>query len=476
MLVIAIVVVALTYITLNHYAAPKVPPGKRLPPTVYGIIPFIGPGIEFGKNPVEYAQQQYKKFGDVFTLKLMGKRLTFLVGPEAHTIFFKSTDEELNQEEPYRFCVPIFGPGVVYDVPLNIRVQQMKMVTKSLSEGRLKVYVEQIVEETEQYFSQWPNDGEIDIKDELSQLIILTASRTLMGKEIRTRLHKEIAAIYQTLDEGLTGLSVIFPNAPIPAHWRRNRAREKMVQIFTKIMKERLEHPEVQHNDVLQVFMDARYKDNDRPLTSVEVSGLMIALLFAGQHTSSISGSWTGLRLIRDKDLLNRVIQEQEKIIAENGTELNWETLNKMDLLYRCIKEAIRMNPPLIMLMRKTLHDFEVKDMFIPTGDILFVSPNVSMRLPSVYSNPDVYDPDRYAPPRSEDKSVPYAYLGFGGGRHECMGQQFALTQLRTIWAVLLRTFDFEAVGPLPVPDYSGMVVGPTHPAKLRFKRKIPKK
>jgi len=222
--------------------------------------------------------------------------------------------------------------------------------------------------------------------------------------------------------------------------------------------------------------MEARYKDDNRPLTSVEVSGLMIALLFAGQHTSSISGSWTGLRLIRDKSLLDRVIQEQQNIIAECGPKLTWEALNKMDLLYRCIKEAIRMNPPLIMLMRKTLRDFEVKDNFIPKGDTLFVSPTVSMSLPSVFTNPDVYDPDRYAPPREEDKSQPYAYLGFGSGRHECMGQQFALVQLRTIWAILLRNFDFEAVGPLPLPDYTAMVVGPTHPAKLRFKRKVPLK
>ncbi len=61
-----------------------------------------------------------------------------------------------------------------------------------------------------------------------------------------------------------------------------------------------------------QVFMDARYRPEEgetegRSLTMVEVAGLMIALLFAGQHTSSVTGSWVGLRMLRDAELVKRV-------------------------------------------------------------------------------------------------------------------------------------------------------------------------
>lgn len=95
----------------------------------------------------------------------MGQRLTFLVGPEAHVHFFRSSDEDVSQEEPYKFAVPIFGPGVVYDAPLNIRTQQLRFLSDSLKVNRMKTYVDQIVEETELYFSKWGDSGEIDLRD-----------------------------------------------------------------------------------------------------------------------------------------------------------------------------------------------------------------------------------------------------------------------------------------------------------------------
>ncbi len=53
-----------------------------------------------------------------------------------------------------------------------------------------------------------------------------------------------------------------------------------------------------------------------------------------------------------------------------------------------------------------------------------------------------------------------YRWLGFGAGRHACMGENFAYLQIKTIWSVLLRDFDLELVGELPKPDYTAMVVG----------------
>jgi sterol 14-demethylase len=65
-----------------------------------------------------------------------------------------------------------------------------------------------------------------------------------------------------------------------------------------------------------------------------------------------------------------------------------------------------------------------------------------------------------------------YQLAGFGGGRHGCMGEQFAYMQIKTIWSVLLRNFDMELVSPLPVPDFEAMVVGPKGECKIRYKRR----
>jgi sterol 14alpha-demethylase len=380
-----------------------------------------------------------------------------------------------DQNEPYSFSVPIFGPGVVYDVPQPMRVQQLKFLRKSLSLSNLKNYVPLVVDEAEQFFGKWPDEGVVDIREEFSKLIILTASRCLMGPEIREHLFEQVASIFQTLDEGLLPISVFFPYLPIPAHRRRDAARLQMVELFSQVMRERRASPGVPHNDVLQMFMDANYKtlDGDRPLTESEIAGLMIALLFAGQHTSSITASWTGLCLLANRErFLQPVLDENRQRLDDNGGVIDFATLNKMDHLNRAMKEALRMYPPLIFVMRKLLADVEFGDYVIPENDYVFVSPSISMRDPAAFTNPNQYDPDRFAPGREEDRKQPFTFIGFGGGRHSCMGESFAYLQVKTIWAVLFRDFDLELEGDLPLPDYAAMVVGPTAPANIRFRRR----
>merc|ERR1712127_1000409 len=98
----------------------------------------------------------------------------------------------------------------------------------------------------------------------------------------------------------------------------------------------------------------------------------------------------------------------------------------------------------------------------IPKGDIVITSPAVQGRLPEIFKDPDAFDPDRYAPPREEHK-VPFSHLGFGGGIHQCMGQQFGYTQVKTIMSLLLRKYDLSLPEGVPFPeaDYTAMVVGP---------------
>jgi sterol 14-demethylase len=63
-------------------------------------------------------------------------------------------------------------------------------------------------------------------------------------------------------------------------------------------------------------------------------------------------------------------------------------------------------------------------------GDVVAVSPNFNHVLPQIFERPESYEPDRFMPPRDEDKKKPFAYMGFGGGRHACIGQNFAYLQV----------------------------------------------
>ena len=77
------------------------------------------------------------------------------------------------------------------------------------------------------------------MKEELSSLIIATASRCLLGKEVREKMFAEVAHLFHELDVGMMPISVIAPYLPLPAHQRRDKARKELERIFEAIIKER---------------------------------------------------------------------------------------------------------------------------------------------------------------------------------------------------------------------------------------------
>lgn len=412
----------------------------------------------------------------------MGKtRMTFLIGPDAQEAFCKANDETLSQDEVYEFMKPVFGPGVVYDATKKRRQVQFSSMANGLRTSRLKGYVEKIEKETREFLADWGEEGEIDLFHALSELTILTASRCLHGNDVREKLFKEISQLYHDLDHGLTPLTVFFPNAPTEAHKKRNIARMKMVELFSKVIKKRRECPDESLSDgtdILSIFMDMKYKDGT-PASDEHVTGLLIALLFAGQHTSCITSTWTSLFICFNKQIKNRIISEQKEVFDDDlSGKCDFDKLNNMQLLHDSMKEALRLRPPLILLIRKAIKDLAVKaggkKYTVPKGDMVLISPTVGMRLPDVFENPDEFDPDRFGPGREEHKKSPYAYLGFGGGMHSCMGQNFAFVQVKTILSVLFREYDIEMVADvLPEIDYKQMVVGPKGDCRIRYKRRI---
>jgi sterol 14-demethylase len=446
------------------------------PPVVHMGIPIIGNLLAFISSPVGLMTRAYKEYGPIFSVPIFGNTMTFLVGTEAVDPFFSLSDDFMSQKEVYGFMKPVFGPGIVYDAPEAKRKQQMTHMAKGLRVAMLRSYVPKIQRETEEFLRKWGNEGEVDILEALSELTILTSTRCLHGDDVRENMFSEVAQLYNDIDKGITPISFFWSEAPIPAHKKRAAARKQMVALFSKVIKARREKEDTSdHTDILQSFIEFQYKDGTR-LTDDEITGLLIALLFAGQHTSSITSTWITHCLLHNPEAMQRVMEEQAEIVGEE-TELTFnEHVNQFTYLTNAIREGLRLFPPLIMLMRYARKDIPVtiegKTYVIPKGDMCVVPPGVHGRDPKIFTNPDAFDPDRYGPERAEDKQK-FAYLGFGAGMHACMGQAFGLMQVKTIMSILLRNFDLEAtVDELPSPDYRAMVVGPTPGVIVRYRKK----
>ena len=214
-----------------------------------------------------------------------------------------------------------------------------------------------IQEETREYFTRWDGEtGQAELAQAMAELTIMTASRCLMGKEIRSKLDESVADLFCDLDKGFTPLNFLFPSLPLPSYWNRDRAHVQMRNLFMDIMKTRRENGDMNNSDMIQALMDSEYRDG-RKMTDREVACLMIALLMAGQHTSSTTGTWCLAYLAQDPKLRAALLEEQKKILGEHLDQpLDYEALKSMDLLDACIRETLRMRPPILTIIRKVRH------------------------------------------------------------------------------------------------------------------------
>jgi sterol 14-demethylase len=213
--------------------------------------------------------------------------------------------------------------------------------------------------------------------------------------------------------------------------------------------------------------------DAGRPrFTTDQITGMFISMMFAGHHTTSGTAAWTLIELLRHPDVLRRVTDELDALFAD-GRDASYHALREMPVLESAIKEALRLHPPLILLLRRVVHDFHHRGYRVPAGASVGVSPAVSNRMPECFPDPDRFDPARYAPGREEDRRL-FAWIPFGAGRHRCVGAAFAMIQLKAVLGALLRDYAFELAQPPQSyrNDHAKMVVQLRQPCRVRYRRR----
>jgi sterol 14-demethylase len=446
---------------------------QTYPPYIASSIPFLGHAIEFGRSPIEFLIKAHKQYGDVFSFTMVGKTFTYAIGSSPCSVFFNSKNEDLNAEEVYsKLVTPVFGKGVAYDVPNKLFMEQKKLLKTGLSMAHFRRYVPLIEQETMEYFQRWGDNGERDLFVALSELIILTASRCLHGREIRERLDEHIAQLYFDLDGGFSHLAWLLPGwLPLPSFRKRDRARIEMNGIFKEVIRKRRENPGGEYeDDILNTLIHATYKDG-RQVSDDEIVGMLIGFLLAGQHTSSTTSAWLGFFLARNKELQDQAYGELVTVRGHDLPPLEFDQLKSLEFLDRCLKETLRLRPPIMTMMRMVKIPQVVGGYTVPVGHQLCVSPTVNSRLEDVWDNPQLFDPDRFLDKSAAD-SEKFAYIPFGAGRHRCVGESFAYMQIKTIWSVLLTKYEFSLIdGYFPPVNYSTMIHTPTRPV-ISYKRR----
>ncbi|CAL4987353.1 unnamed protein product [Urochloa decumbens] len=455
------------------------PPRSRPPPppVVTGtcIVGLLRTLVTKGFR--EMIQDQYTKLGSVFTISVFGLKTTFLIGPEVSAHFYQGLESDISHGKILEFTVPMLGKEVGYGVDIATRTEQNRFYVDALKPAKLRCHVGSMLQEVEEYFVKWGHQGTADLKQELEQLLMLISARCLLGKEVREQMFDEVFSTFHELtDNSLRLISLLFPYAPLPTTQRRDKARARLSKMFTEVVRSRKSSNRFEE-DVLQNLIDSKYKDG-RPTTDAEVIGLIIAILFAGKHTSSTTSTWTGARLLNHPQHLESVIKEQQQIVRKYGDNIDYNTLLEMSILHCCIKEALRMHPPAPTFLRKVHTNFTVQtregsEYEIPRGHTIASPLVINNNIPYIYKDPDVYDPERYGRGREEDKvGGKFCYTAFSGGRHACPGEAYAYMQVKVIWSHLIRNFELKLVSPFPETDWLKVAPEPKGKVMVSYERR----
>jgi sterol 14-demethylase len=440
----------------------------RPPPAVSGGEHEHGHLEELRRDPIGLMRRVHDECGEVGTFELAGRRVVLVCGREVNEWYFRTPDELLDQGAAYPFMTPIFGKGVVFDAPPERRAEMLK--NSSLRGPQMKGHAEVIAAEVEQAVAAWDSERTIDLLDFFAELTIYTSSACLIGNKFRHQLDGRFARLYHDLERGTDALAYVDAYAPIESFRRRDEARVELVAMVEEIMAARAGGDIAGDNDLLDVLMSLTVDDRPR-FTADEITGMFISLMFAGHHTTSGTAAWTLIELLRHPDEMAAVVAELDELYAD-GSAVSFQALREIPRLEAAIKEALRLHPPLILLLRVATEDMEVGGYQVRKGDLVAASPAVSNRLSADFPDADSFAPTRYLDPRREDDINPWTWIPFGGGRHRCVGAAFAMMQLKAIFSVLLRDYTFEMAQPADSyrNDHSKMVVQLEQPCAVRVR------
>lgn len=421
---------------------------------------------EFSKHPAFFLQRAYKECGELSEFDMAGTPTVLMVSPEAHEAVFREEDKKLSAPEAYQFMVPIFGEGVQYGAPLDIERQQLRMHSRGLASSRMNFYAPIIAREVQDWLADWGDEGSMDFYEAFSDLTIKTSTHCLMGPEFRYSLTEEFSELYQTLGASTDADGFADPHQQKALYTARDNARARLEELISERVDARRAAGEV-HDDLLQIYMDTTYQDGTN-LSNHEIAGMVVWFMFAGHHTSANTAAWVLVDLARNPGYAQEVIAEIDTLLDETGEEYVMKLLRRMRVIDGFINESLRLHPPLNTLTRKVMEDFEYKGHIIAKGKNVMISPYAAHRLEEHFPDAESFNPHREKPDN------PFALIPFGGGQRKCVGNAFAILQVKVIFCALLREFEFELAGP---PDtyteiMPNLILRPAEPCILNYRRR----
>ena len=252
-----------------------------------------------------------------------------------------------------------------------------------------------------------------------------------------------------------------------------NRGLTTMRRIFdaflTPRLKARLAPNSPPRDDIVQNLLGARDPETGASLPWQSLLDETKTLFAAGFETTATALAWTLHCLSHHPDVAVRWHSEIDEVLM--GRTPKWEDLPRLTYTSQIVQETLRLYPPVYTMGRVCREDDRLGDYPIRSGETLLLSVFGAHRMPAFWPAPDRFDPQRFA----TDASWPrHAFLPFALGKHQCIGNTFALSEITLFLALLGQRYQLRPTQPFDIPARAQVTLVPAHEIHLRLEPRSP--
>jgi len=220
------------------------------------------------------------------------------------------------------------------------------------------------------------------------------------------------------------------------------------------------------HRDLLTTLMAARDEETGESMSDVQLRDEVMTMMIAGHETTANALSWLWVLLDRHPDEVERL--RAELVTATGGRPPTVDDVGRLPRLKAVIQETLRLYPPVWMFDRRALGPDDLGGTRVAKGDLVIFCPYALHRLPQLWSDPEVFRPERFEPGHEEQKNK-FAYLPFSAGPRICLGASFAMIESQIIVGSILARLRPRVADPEPVEPRPRVTLRTSRPVVLRL-------
>lgn len=352
-------------------------------------------------------------------------------------------------------------------------VRKRRQLQPAFAHTEISRYVDIMRTEVTATVAGWEPGRPLDVREAMVGLSLDMLAKTVFAGSLDDAVFRRLRSDLSVVMNGV-GVRLMLPDwaerLPLPFNRRFDRARAG-VRATVNTAVEELQASGHDTGDMLSMLLRAVDEETGEPLTGHQICSEILTLAVAGTETTASVLSWALYELARNPAVEARVLAELDDVLGERPVAL--DDVARLPYLNRVITETLRLHHPGWLVTRRTTEETRLGQWTLPAGTELAYCQHALHRDPERFPDPLTFDPDRWNDAAQEPP--PGAFLPFGDGKHKCMGDRFARTEMVTAIATMLRSVRLELAEGQAIRQVARLTVRPRALRMTVLPRKRPR-